>query len=98
MFRTAIDRPVVGPGTSGVVLTPYYKHSRIKQYLKDGRALRIETVVNYTHDLGNARLHHLDELQHKAREANRRLLDAERAGPGSVLASPAFERVAHPTR
>ena len=23
-----------------------YKHSRIKQYLKDGRALRIETVIN----------------------------------------------------
>jgi hypothetical protein len=23
-----------------------YKHSRVKQYLKEGRALRIETVVN----------------------------------------------------
>lgn len=23
-----------------------YKHSRSKQYLKDGRAMRIETVVN----------------------------------------------------
>jgi hypothetical protein len=24
----------------------FYKHSRLKQYLKDGRALRIETVIN----------------------------------------------------
>ena len=23
-----------------------YKHSRVKQYLKEGRALRIETVIN----------------------------------------------------
>ena len=29
-----------------------YKHSRIKQYLKDGRALRVETVINKPDDLG----------------------------------------------
>ena len=35
-----------------------YKHSRVKQYLKDGRALRIETVINKPSDLGVlARLH-----------------------------------------
>jgi hypothetical protein len=28
-----------------------YKHSRVKQYLKEGRALRIETVVNKPKDL-----------------------------------------------
>ena len=28
-----------------------YKHSRVKQYLKDGRALRIETVINRPDDL-----------------------------------------------
>ena len=33
----------------------------------------------------------------KARAANRRLLDTERVGQGCVLASPAFERIAHPT-
>ena len=75
-----------------------YKHSRIKQYFKDGRALRIETVVNDAHDLGcQRRLHNLPELQAKARAANRRLLDTERVGQGCVLASPAFERIAHPT-
>jgi hypothetical protein len=86
--------------TRGVEVTvnAFYKHSRIKQYLKDGRALRVETVVNDPHDLGcQRRLHNLPELQGKARAANRRLLDTERVGQGCVLASPAFERIAHPT-
>ena len=37
-----------------VTVNVFYKHSRIKQYLKDGRALRIETVVNSPDDLGAA--------------------------------------------
>jgi hypothetical protein len=98
VFRTTIDRPAVGPDTGGVVLNVYYKRSRIKQYLKDGRAMRIETVINAPRDLGcNARLHNLDELQARARACNHRILDAERAGQGTVLASPAFERIAHPS-
>ena len=86
--------------TRGVEVTvnAFYQHSRIKQYLKDGRALRIETVINDPDDLGcQRRLHNLDELQAKARAVNRRLLDTERVGQGCVLASPAFERIAHPT-
>jgi hypothetical protein len=98
VFRTAIDRPAVGPDTGGVVLNVFYKHSRVKQYLKDGRAMRIETVINAPRDLGcNARLHNLAELQARARGCNRRILEAERAGQGTVLASPAFERIAHPS-
>jgi hypothetical protein len=98
VFRTAVDRPVLGPDTGQVILNVFYKHSRIKQYLKDGRAMRIETVINAPRDLGcNARLHNLAELQDKARACNRRILDAERAGQGTVLASPAFERIAHPS-
>jgi hypothetical protein len=86
--------------TRGVDVTVnfFYRHSRIKQYLKDGRALRVETVVNSPTDLGcQRRLHNLDTLQAKARDANRRLLHAQRVGQGTVLASPAFERVAVPT-
>src|SRR5258707_1624007 len=57
-FKTAIDRSV-----DGVCLNAFYKHSRIKQYLKDNRALRIETVVNDTHDLGgHRRLENLDDI------------------------------------
>ncbi len=59
--------------------------------------MRIETVINHPRDLGcNARLRNLDDLQVKARACNRRILDAERVGQGRVLASPAFERIAHP--
>ena len=49
-FRTTIDRPAIGPDAGGVVLNLFYKHSRIKQYLKDGRAMRIETVINAPRD------------------------------------------------
>ena len=81
-----------------VTVNAFFKHSRVKQYLKDGRALRIESVINCPDDLQcHRRLRHLDELQTKARAVNRRLLDTERVGQGCVLASPAFERVAQPT-
>jgi hypothetical protein len=88
---------IVTRGTD-VTVNAFFKHSRIKQYLKDGRALRVETVVNSPTDLCcKRRLEHLDLLQGKARDINRRLLDTERAGQGCVLASPAFERIAQPT-
>src|ERR1035437_6707279 len=76
----------------------FYKHSRVKQYLKDGRALRIETVINSPTDLRcHRRLQNLDELQTKGRDVNARMLNTERVGQSGVLASPAFERVALPT-
>src|SRR5215470_6444657 len=60
--------------------------------------MRIETVVNSPRDLGcQARLPNLAELSAKARACNRRILEAERAGQSAVLASPAFERIAHPS-
>jgi len=53
---------VVSHGTD-VRIDFRYKHSRIKQYLKSGRALRVETVVNKPSDLGvKARLSNLPEL------------------------------------
>jgi hypothetical protein len=92
-FRTN----VITRGTE-VTVNAFYKHSRIKQYLKDGRALRVETVVNAPGDLGcQRRLHNLDELQQRARAVNARLLHTERAGQACVLANPVFERIAHPS-
>jgi hypothetical protein len=91
---TAAKTKVVTRDTE-VTINAFFKHSRVKQYLKDGRALRIETVVNSPDDLRcHRRLQHLDELQAKARDVNARLLDTERVGQGCVLASPAFERIA----
>jgi hypothetical protein len=93
VFKTAIDRY-----THGVTINVFYKHSRVKQYLKDGRALRIETVINDAYDIGCQRLlPNLDDLQVKSRAINQRVLDTERVGQGTVLASPAFERIAQPT-
>jgi hypothetical protein len=81
-----------------VTLNAYFRHSRVKSYLKCGRAFRIETVVNDPGDLGLLRgLAHLEELSVKARDVNRRMVDAFRVGQGCVLASPAFERVARPS-
>ena len=58
-FRTAIDRRC-----DGVTINAFWRHSRVKQYLKDGRALRIETVVNSPDDLGcQRRICNLPELQ-----------------------------------
>jgi hypothetical protein len=93
VFKTAIDR-----ANQGVTVNIFYKHSRVKQYLKDGQAMRIETVVNDTTDLGVLRrLEHFNELSAKARAINHRIMQAQRVGQGSVLASPAFERIAHPS-
>jgi len=93
VFRTAVDRD-----NDGVVLNAFYRHSRIKTYLKDGRALRVETVMNDACDIGVLRrLEHFPELTAKARDVNRRVMQTMRAGQGCVLASPAIERVAQPT-
>jgi hypothetical protein len=71
-----------------------YKHCRIKQYLKDGRALRVETVINNPSDLDlRRRLEHLPELVAKARQVNRRLLIIERAGQSCAIGSALFERI-----
>ena len=48
-FRTRVIRRGVDP-----ILCCYYKSSRIKQYFKEGRALRTETVI-YTGDFGIGR-------------------------------------------
>jgi len=74
-----------------------YKHSRVKQYLKEGRALRIETVINKAWDLTiRSRLEHLPELVDKAKQVNHRLLMIERAGQGCAIGSALFERIHQP--
>jgi hypothetical protein len=92
-FKTAIDRH-----TDGVTVNVFSKHSRIKHYLKDGRALRIQTVINDADDLGCQRLlGNLDGLQAKARAINQRLLDTQAGRPGHDprQSSLCADRVAH---
>lgn len=92
LFRTR----VFDPGTD-VRIDFSYKHSRIKQYLKDNRALRIEAVINNPSDLDVARrLEHLPALIAKARAINDRLLIIERAGQSCAIGSALFERIHQP--
>ena len=50
-----------------------YKRSRIKQYHKEGQALRTETTINDTRDFGVGRLlKNLPELRRIGFAANRR--------------------------
>ena len=87
---------IFGTGTE-IRMDFTYKHSRVKQYLKEGRALRIETVINDTRDLDiPRRLQHLPELQAKARQVNHRLLMIERAGQGCAIETALFERISQP--
>src|SRR5439155_24408631 len=67
--------------TDGVVPSLHidYKHSRIKQYHKEGRALRTETTINDTRDFAlGRRLTNLSALRKVGFHANRRLLDVQR--------------------
>jgi hypothetical protein len=92
-FKTKIDRYC-----DLVTINVFYKNSRLKQYLKDGVALRIETVINDPKDLRcNRQLHNLPELQDKARAINARLLETETVGQGTALVSPVIERITRPT-
>ena len=88
---------VVTRGTD-VTVNVFYKKSRIKEYLKEGRALRIETVINEPNDIGcQRRLHNLADLQTKARAANGRLLEVQRVGQCCAITTPLLERVTLPT-
>ena len=92
-FKTKIDRYC-----DLVTINVFYKNSRLKQYLKDGVALRIETVINDPKDLRcNRLLPNLPELQDKARAINARLLHTEMVGQGTALVSPVIERITRPT-
>ena len=68
-----------------------------KDNLKDGVALRIETVVNDPRNQRNRQLENLPELQDKARAINARLLETETVGQGTALVSPVIERITRPT-
>jgi len=67
--------------TEGVTpsLHVYYKNTHLKQYHKEGRALRTETTINNAYDFGvGRRLHNLPRLRQIGFAANRRVLEVER--------------------
>ena len=79
-------------------LSVEYKHSRLKQYFKEGRALRTETVINNPDDVGCRRgLSNLGYLRSIGRNINHRLLALERTSHNCVISSRTFQSVVLPS-
>ncbi len=85
--------------TEGVIPSLHvdYKSSRIKQYHKEGRALRTETTINNTRDFGiGKRLRNLPALRNIGFQANRRLLDVQTVSHDCAIGEDAFDQVVRP--
>ena len=85
--------------TEGVTPTLHvdYKKARIKQYHKEGRALRTETTINDTRDFGiGKRLKNLPALREVGFRANRRLLDAQTISRDCAVGEDVFRQVTQP--
>jgi hypothetical protein len=85
--------------TTGVVPSMHidYKNAKIKQYHKEGKALRTETTINDTRDFGlSKRLTHLPALRQIGFSANRRLLGVQRIGHDPIHGARAFTDLTTP--
>jgi len=94
-FRTRVLTEGVDP-----TLCCYYKSSRIKQYFKEGRALRTETVICNTDDFEIGRrvcAENWHALRAVGESANRRLCDAEAADAQPAPDVATFDRVTRPS-
>ena len=91
-FRTRVITDGVTPS-----LHVDYKHSRIKQYHQQSRALRTETTINDTRDFGvGRRLHNLPALRQIGFQANGRLFDVQRVRADCHVGQHAFDHVCQP--
>jgi hypothetical protein len=108
------DRRVIGKGrrptpgrfrtrviTEGVVPSLHIddKHTKIKQYHKEGRALRTETTINDTRDFGlSKRLNdqNLTALRQIGFAANRRLLGVQHLSHDPIRGADAFTDLTAP--
>ena len=92
-FRTRVITDGVTPS-----LHVEYKHAKIKQYHKEGRALRTETTINDTRDFWiGKRLCNLPALREVGFSANRRLLDAQTISHDPIIGDTVFTPD-HPAR
>ena len=87
--------------TEGVVpsLHVEYKKSKVKQYHKEGQALRTETTINDTYDfeIGRA-LRNLPALREIGFAANRRLLHVESLSHDCLIGEDHLHTVTSPVR
>ena len=85
--------------TDGVIPSIHldYKHSRIKQYFKEGVALRTECTINDTRDFGiGRRLPNLPALREIGFPANRRLLEVQRISSDPIAGAATYNRICRP--
>ena len=93
-FRTRVLTEGVTPS-----INVQYKHSKIKQYHKERRALRTETTINDTYDFAIGRkLCNLPALREIGFQANRRLLDVQTLSHDGAIGDERFQSVIRPTR
>jgi hypothetical protein len=91
-FRTRVITEGVTPS-----LHVEYKTTRIKQYHKEGRALRTETTINDTWDFNiGKRLTNLPALREIGFHANRRLLGIQRLSHDPISGTQALHTVTDP--
>jgi hypothetical protein len=93
-FRTRVITEGVTPS-----LHVDYKNAKIKQYHKQGRALRTETTINDTRDFGlSKRLtdQNLTALRQIGFSANRRLLGVQRISHDPIRGAAAFTDLTTP--
>jgi hypothetical protein len=91
-FRTRVITEGVTPS-----LHVDYKHTTIKQYHKEGRALRTETTINDTYDFDiRKRLTNLPALCEVGFTANRRLLDVQRLSHDPARGRATFTAINDP--
>jgi hypothetical protein len=91
-FRTRVLTEGVTPS-----LHVDYKHTKVKQYHKLGRALRTETTINDSRDFGiGKRLCNLPALREVGFTANRRLLAVERLTCDPAIGADTFTALATP--
>jgi hypothetical protein len=108
IFGRKLQRKTVARGrcrtrilTEGVTpsLHVYYKNTHLKQYHKEGRALRTETTINNTYDFGvGRRLVNLPQLRAIGFAANRRVLEVETLSHDAHLGAEAFAQLQRPAQ
>jgi hypothetical protein len=95
-FQTRVINRGVEPA-----IQVHYKASKVKQYCKEGRALRTETTVNDTRDFGIGRLltqDNWDALLDLGHHTNQRLLDAQLEACQCAPDATTLQRVVLPSR
>jgi hypothetical protein len=108
LFPTRLTRRTPTPGhgyrtrvvTAGVTpsLHVEYKHSHVKQYFKEERALRTETTINDPTDFAVRKgLASLDQLRTVGDTINQKLLEVERVSHSCALDQDVLDRLQQPT-